>query len=202
MNYLCHMLLSGQDDHVLVGNFMGDFVKGPLAERFTPRLRSGVMLHRRIDSYAERHPLFLRSKHRLAAEYGLYRGIMIDLFYDYYLVNDWASWCAEPFGAYLARTRGVVERNRQSLPPAMHRLVPIIFEELLPSYGTAAGIGSALQRLSKRVKRANPLGGGEQELLRHHEGLLEDFQHFMPEISRFAGATLAAGLLEPIPGTM
>jgi acyl carrier protein phosphodiesterase len=30
MNFLFHMLLSGDDEKILVGNFMGDFVKGPL----------------------------------------------------------------------------------------------------------------------------------------------------------------------------
>ena len=51
MNFLFHMLLSGNDEQLLVGNFMGDFVKGPLQERFEPRIRQGVMLHRKIDSY-------------------------------------------------------------------------------------------------------------------------------------------------------
>ena len=53
MNFLFHMLLSGNDEQLLVGNFIGDFVKGPLQERFEPRIRQGVMLHRQIDSYAD-----------------------------------------------------------------------------------------------------------------------------------------------------
>ena len=52
MNFLFHMLLSGTDDQILVGNFMGDFVKGPLLERFPERIRRGITLHRRIDSFA------------------------------------------------------------------------------------------------------------------------------------------------------
>ena len=40
------------DDQLLLGNFMGDFVKGSLQDRFAPRVRDGVQLHRRIDSYA------------------------------------------------------------------------------------------------------------------------------------------------------
>lgn len=187
MNFLFHMLLSGHDDQILVGNFMGDFVKGPLAERFPPRIRSGVLLHRRIDSYAEQHPLFRRSRYRLAKEYGLYRGVMVDLFYDYFLLNDWSSWCDQPLSDYLARTRSVVEKHHDSIPQEMHRLIPMLFDELMPSYGTAEGIGSALQRISRRIKRSNPLAGGEQELLLHHDDLRDDFRGFTADIFRYAG---------------
>lgn len=186
MNFLFHMLLSGDDDQLLIGNFMGDFVKGNLQDRFAPRVRSGVLLHRRIDSYAEHHPLFRQSRHRLAPEYGLYRGVMVDLFYDYFLVNSWPDWSAEPFDRFLARTRGVVEEHRAALPPAMQPLVPVIFEELLPSYATIDGIGQAFSRMSRRVSRPNPLQGCETELSRHHGGLQTDFCAFTPDLCRFA----------------
>jgi acyl carrier protein phosphodiesterase len=186
MNFLFHMLLSGTDEQLLLGNFMGDFVKGSLQDRFTPRVRDGVQLHRRIDSYAEQHPLFRQSRHRLAPEYGLYRGVMVDLFYDYFLVNSWQEWSAEPFDCFLARTRGVVEDNRALLPAAMQPLVAVIFDELLPSYGTIDGIGQAFIRMSRRVSRPNPLQGCEAELSRHHQALQSDFCLFTPDLCRFA----------------
>ncbi|MDD2271772.1 MAG: ACP phosphodiesterase [Desulfuromonadaceae bacterium] len=192
MNFLFHMLLSGDDDQLMVGNFMGDFVKGPLQERFSPTIRQGVALHRRIDSYAERHPLFRRSRQRISQDYGLYRGVMVDMFYDYYLVNAWDEWCDEPLGEFLIRTRTVVENNMSSLPTEMHRLVPVIFEELLPTYGTVEGIATALSRLSRRITRSNPLSGGEEELLLHHDTLRDDFRGFTPEVFRFAGEIITA----------
>lgn len=192
MNFLFHMLLSGSDDQLLVGNFMGDFVKGPLLERFEPGIRRGVALHRRIDSFSEQHPLFRQSRYRLAEQYGLYRGVMVDLFYDYFLVNRWEQWSEEPFAAYLCRTRQVVEQHRAALPATMQGLIPVIFEELLPSYGTVEGIGRACSRLSRRITRPNPLAGCEVELSRQHAGLQQDFDGFMPAIRRFVAAELRA----------
>ena len=186
MNYLFHMLLSGADEALLVGNFMGDFVKGPLGERFAPGIRRGVTLHRKIDSWAEQHPVCRRSRLRLDGRYGRYRGVMVDIFYDYCLVNDWGEWCAEPFAGYLARSREIIERHGGELPPELRRLVPVIFGELLPSYGSVAGIGSALARLSRRLRRENPLRGGESELLRCGDELMGDFRSFAPELFRFA----------------
>lgn len=191
MNFLCHMLLSGADDQVLIGNFMGDFVKGPLAERFPERIRLGVALHRRIDSFASRADLFQRSRLRIDPHYGLYRGVLIDLFYDHFLVTGWNEWSDEPFERYLARTRSIIEEQRAELPERMQPLVPVIFGELLPSYGEVSGIGRALERMSRRVTRANPLAGGEAELLRHYRELREDFNGFMPLVRRFAEEFIA-----------
>jgi acyl carrier protein phosphodiesterase len=186
MNFLFHMLLSGEDEQVLVGNFMGDFVKGPLLDRFPERISQGVKLHRRIDSFASRDELFQQSRRRLDPHYGLYRGVLIDLFYDHFLVTEWKNWSKEPLESYLARTRAIIEGHLTELPERMQPLVPVIFEDLLPSYGEVSGIGRALERMSRRVTRANPLAGGESELLRHYGELRTDFRSFMPIIGRFA----------------
>ena len=192
MNFLFHMLLSGSDDQILVGNFMGDFVKGPLADCFPERIRQGVALHRRIDSFASRAEQFQSSRRRLDPHYGLYRGVLVDLFYDHFLVSGWNDWSDEPFDRYLARTRVIIEGQQAELPERMQALVPIIFEELLPSYGEVNGIGKALERMSRRVTRSNPLAGGEIELLRHYGDLQADFRAFMPIVRSVAEDFIAA----------
>src|SRR3954454_1506555 len=134
MNYLCHMLLSGTDNHILVGNFMGDFVKGPIGERFPADICLGINLHRRIDSFADRNELFRQSRKRISPDYGLFRGIMVDLFYDHFICRQWDELCPEPLDQYLSRMRSVVDAHLDYLPEQLQGLVPMIFEELLPSY--------------------------------------------------------------------
>lgn len=186
MNYLFHMLLSGADDQLLVGNFMGDFVKGNLNDRFPWQISQGVALHRRIDSFASRNELFQRSRRRLDPRYGLYRPVLVDLFYDHLLATQWRNWSDEPLAGYITRTRAIIVRHNEILPERLQPLVPYIFDELLPSYAAVSGIGRALERMSRRVKRRdNPLAGGEAELLLNYEGLQTDFSEFLPLISSF-----------------
>jgi len=192
MNFLFHMLLSGDDEQILAGNFMGDFVKGPLADRFPERIRQGIALHRRIDSFASRDDLFQRSRLRLHPHFGLYRGVLVDLFYDHFLVVEWSNWSDEPFDQYLARCRSIIEGQRGELPERLQGLVPTIFEELLPSYGTVVGIARALERMSRRVVRENPLAGAESQLELNYEGLRTDFRCFLPLVRRFAEDFVAA----------
>ena len=190
MNYLFHMLLSG-DDELLVGNFMGDFVKGRLDDRFPPRIRQGVALHRAIDSFADKDPSFRKSRFALDARYGLYRGVLVDLFYDHFLVRDWHTVSPSPLAAFLKHARSVVERHHDELPERQQKLVTYIFEELIPLYGEIDGVADALRRMSRRIGRPNPLSGGEAELVAHYESLHADFQEFTPRARLFAADACA-----------
>ncbi|BCS52154.1 ACP phosphodiesterase [Geobacter sp. SVR] len=185
MNFLFHLLLSGDDGDLLTGNFMGDFVKGPLVKSYPEGIEQGLRLHRGIDAFAERSLPFRHSRQMLSPHYGLYRGVLVDLFYDHFLVVEWIEWSPESFESYLVRARSMVERNREWLPPNLQSLVPIIFEELLPSYREISGIGRALERMAQRVRRPNPLAGGQQELVEHYQDLRDDFHSFMPQVRRF-----------------
>ena len=180
MNFLFHLYLSGNDPDILTGNLMGDFVKGIIGDDYPPALRAGLVLHRRIDTFAQTQPLFRRSKVRIDPIYGLWRGVLVDLFYDHFLAVEWQQWSQVPFEAYLSRARDMVESNHSYLPERMQGILGVMFEELLPSYCEVQGIGRALERMSRRVRRSNPLCGAEQELLRNYEGLREDFRAFLP----------------------
>lgn len=186
MNILFHMYLSGDDHEVLVGNFMGDFVKGPLGDAYPPRIRHGLMLHRKIDSFAQRDTNFQTSRLRLSPYYGLYRGVLVDLFYDHFLAKGWDSWSDVPFPDYIAWARGIIERHLAIMPRQLQEFVPVIFNELLPSYKCITGTESALIRMSGRVRRANPLAEGGAELTRHYEDLKADFERFIIAVQRFS----------------
>lgn len=185
MNFLFHLYLSGDDPDILTGNLMGDFVKGRIGDGYPDRIRTGIALHRGIDSFAQHHPLFNLSRQRIDPAYRLWRGVLVDMFYDHFLAAEWDLWSRESLASYLLRIRGVVEARHNWLPEGMRPLVPIIFDELLPSYLEITGIGRALERMSRRVRRPNPLAGAETELVRLYSGLRQDFSLFMPEASQF-----------------
>ena len=87
MNYLAHILLSGNDRRLQVGNFIGDFVKGTEYEQYPKRIKEGILLHRAIDSFTDNHPVFLETVDMLLPDFGRYSGIMADMFYDYLLAS-------------------------------------------------------------------------------------------------------------------
>src|SRR5689334_4250839 len=100
MNYLVHFLLAGDDEELRLGNVLGDYVKGRV-DRFeypglTPRVRTGIQMHRTIDSFSDRHPAVHRSKRIVSAEYGRLSGVIVDVFYDHVLACRWDAYHRQP----------------------------------------------------------------------------------------------------------
>ena len=186
MNFLAHLHLSGDDPDILTGNMMGDFVKGRLDGRFPPRVTLGLELHRRIDSFAGRHQVFQTSRRRIELRFGLYRGVLVDLFYDHFLAVHWHLYSAEPLAEFIARSEALVRSRAAHLPERLERVVPAIFGEWIPSYAEPEGIGRVLGRMAARVGRPNPLADGVGELLHCYDRLRDDFSQFYPDIIAFA----------------
>jgi len=193
MNILFHMFLSGNDPELLVGNFMGDFVKGPLSDAYQPRIRQGLLLHRKIDSFAQNDPDFQASRLRLPSRYGLYRGILVDLFYDHFLADNWQRWSKSRLPEYLLWAREAIEKHQPIMSKQLQGFIPVIFDELLPSYSSISGIESALQRMSRRVKRVNPLAEGGRELAHHYQELKADFERFIVAAQSFSTELIRNG---------
>ncbi|MEJ0028951.1 MAG: hypothetical protein WDO15_00545 [Bacteroidota bacterium] len=86
MNFLAHLSLSDNEPKLMLGNFMGDFVKGRnLASKFEPLIVSGIELHRAIDHFTDTHKVVQQSKKRLDGKYGHYSGVIVDVFFDHFL---------------------------------------------------------------------------------------------------------------------
>src|SRR5689334_24291046 len=82
MNFLAHIYLSGNNPRVMVGNFIGDFVKGRnLLQQFDEEVAFGIELHRSIDQYTDHHPIVKQSKTRLWPTYRHYAAVLVDVFY-------------------------------------------------------------------------------------------------------------------------
>ncbi len=187
MNFLAHLFLSGDTPELLVGNLMGDFVKGRLDGRFPPGIERGISLHREIDSFAGQNRHFLRSKRRLDKLFGLYRGVLVDLFYDHFLAAHWEDYADVPFSLFISDAWQVLSDHKAFLPDRLQRIMPLMFRDWLPSYRDIGGIAAVLHRISCfRLKRTNRLEEGAEELSKHYEGLYGDFHSFFPELLAFS----------------
>ena len=54
MNYLAHAYLSFNDQEILTGNMISDFVKGKKKFDYPSRIQAGINLHRLIDNFTDR----------------------------------------------------------------------------------------------------------------------------------------------------
>jgi acyl carrier protein phosphodiesterase len=188
MNFLAHAWLAGPEDAYRLGGLLGDFIKGPLPGSLPPAVAEGVRLHRAIDSFAETHPAFRVSRGRVSAARRRVAGIMVDMFYDHFLARHWADYQpAEPLTRFTARQYQLLASLGADLPPRLARILPAMrADDWLASYREVATIALALDRMARRLTRANPLPGAGEELVAGYADFEADFRVFIPDARRFA----------------
>ena len=186
MNFLAHAVLAGEDPALIVGGVLGDWIKGPLPGTLPPDLARGVALHRAIDSYAETHPAFCRSRNRVSPQCRRYAGVLVDIFYDHLLARDWPQHQSLALDTYCATVYRQIANRLPDLPKHAHHAMNLMAsEDWLHSYADLDGIADVLYRMSLRVKRTNPLAGAEEEFTADPAGFLEDFLDWHTDAQAF-----------------
>ena len=183
MNYLAHAYLAGDADSDRLGGLMGDFVKGPLPCGLPADLAAGVALHRRIDSYADTHPAFQRSRARVSAERRRYAGVMVDMFYDHLLASHWEAYSAQALTQYSRAVYDLLDANAPLLPERLGQVrIWMRKDDWLGGYRTLEGTGNALDRIARhRLSRPGTLPGAIEELANDYPGFKADFLEFMSD---------------------
>ena len=188
MNHLAHALVAHRAGSSITGNLMGDFVKGDPATRWNGPLREGILLHRRVDAFADDHPVFARSRARLRPPFRRWAGILIDVFWDHLLARRWTEYCDTPLRAFADDVYAELRREWAALPERMIPFATYLIEtDLLVAYRDPAGVARAFAGMSRRVRRANPLGEAMPTLEGERAGLDVDFREFFPELLAAVG---------------
>ena len=183
MNYLAHFLLANASDELLVGGWLGDFVKGSVDERYLPEVRRGILLHRKIDVFTDTHPVNLAGKRRFGPEYRRFAGIMMDVTYDHFLAREWPQYCQISLPEFVANTYRILSNHVEMMEGRARQVVLRMMEQdWLSAYIHRETVGGALAGISNRLSRANPLGDAMVEVDRLYDVLQCDFRQFFPEL--------------------
>ena len=85
MNYLGHLVLSGNDSEILFGNFIADAIKGNSYITWPGNIQKGILLHRFIDNFTDNNNYYLLGKRRFYEKFPKMGGIVNDILYDHLL---------------------------------------------------------------------------------------------------------------------
>lgn len=188
MNFLAHAYLSGDNEKVLLGNFMGDFVKGKQAlQGFDREIIRGVELHRAIDDFTDNHPLVDESKNRLRPTYRHYAGVIVDVFYDHFLALHWPTFHDQPLETFASNTYKSIENFTEILPAGFKRMLPYMIRgNWLVGYRQVEGIHRALSGMASRTPYVSKMERASEDLRRYYDEFNAEFQHFFPLLKVFS----------------
>ena len=192
LNYLAHIYLSGNDRKLQVGNFIGDFVKGRQHEDYPSRIQDGILLHRKIDSFTDTHPVFLEMVHFLRPTFGRYAGIIADMYYDYLLASDFKRYSPKRSLDCFAKNFYLSALwNYRWLPERVKGFIfHFISTNRLKKYADYEGLHTALSIMHiYKTEGINP-ELSISFLQEHEKYLRSNFREFMPEAIRFVAEIL------------
>lgn len=186
MNYLAHLYLSGNDEELLIGNFIADAVKGKQAANYSAGISRGIYLHRFIDSYTDRHPVVAETKARLREKYKKYAPVVADLYYDHFLASQFDTYAGEPLPNYTQRTYSLINKHLAHLPERVQYFFPYMMEQnWLLGYAEIEGISRALTGLSRRTSFESGMETAGEELRQNYRLYQQEFEAFFPELVEY-----------------
>ncbi|MDZ7613917.1 MAG: ACP phosphodiesterase [Flavobacteriaceae bacterium] len=191
MNYLAHIYLSEGNENIQLGNFFADAVKGNSYLNYPAEMQKGILLHRKIDTFTDVHGVVKRSKARLNSSFGLYKGIIIDIFYDHFLAKNWHRFSTASLDDFADSFYENLMRNFEILPEKIQYLAPFLVEQnWLKSYAALEGIEKVLVGMNKRTNYHSKMDLAMKDLVEHYDLLEMDFLAFFPELSAYAHSQL------------
>jgi acyl carrier protein phosphodiesterase len=193
MNHLAHTLLAGDDELLRLGGMMGDFVHGAPDPALPEGVIIGIRLHRAIDVFTDSHPDVVEARTLLPTPFRRYGGILLDMWFDHLLARDFPRWSDQALDAYSTGVRELLYRYEPILPAGLLRLRHYMEAHALPAgYARPEELGAALDGISQRLRRANPVGEAMPVLVGLDRPLQATFESFFPQLRAFAGEWVSA----------
>ena len=198
MNYLAHTYLSGDNDDIKLGNFLGDWVKGSDYLNYSEDIRTGIMLHRNIDSFTDRHSIVRVGASRFKSRYARYSGIIIDIIYDHFLAHNWKDFYNMPLRDYVNRLHNVVLNNFGLFPLRLQNYLPgFMNERWIERYATLEGIRDVLDTMSKRTSLPNETEFAISVVEAYYNDFHHEFFNFFSQIIEFVENKFMISILKP-----
>ncbi|MDR0712951.1 MAG: ACP phosphodiesterase [Bacteroidales bacterium] len=198
MNYLAHTYLSGDNDDIKIGNFLGDWVKGSDYLNYSEDIRTGILLHRNIDSFTDRHPIVHLSAGRFQQRYAKYSGIIIDILYDHFLASNWSAFNEMNLHDYVNRIHNIMLNNLEILPERLQNHLPgFMNERWIERYATIDGIRDVLDTMSKRTSLPNETEFAISVMEAFYDNFRYEFFDFFGQIIEFVETKFMIPIYRP-----
>jgi acyl carrier protein phosphodiesterase len=196
MNFLAHLFLSGDDPEIMVGNFIGDFVRGRnVYEQFKPNIALGIELHREIDEFTDSHLVVMESKKRLRPKYRHYAPVIVDMFYDHFLAAQWLNYHSQPLPDFAEYAYSQLKDHEPILPERVVQMMPYMVKgNWLVNYAQLEGIHRALTGMSRRTPFDSKMDEAIFDLEKSYTEFEAEFLLFFPELKQMSELFISSKL--------
>lgn len=182
LNYLGHLYLSNDNPQIMMGNIMGDFVKGSNLEAYHNHLHEGILLHRKIDHYIDNHPVVLDLNKKLYTHLPRISSIAIDIVFDHLLAKKWEQFHSVSLTDFLDNFYTYSTKHIELLPlPIRELLHRLSTYKMLHQYGNIETIDKITAHLQNKLSFETKLSETKHIFLTYEEEFTLAFQMYMKD---------------------
>ncbi len=183
MNFLAHLLLSGPNPELALGNFLADMLHPNQYGQLPVTVMEGVRFHQEIDRFTDSHPQVIMSKGRVRDFGGKYAPVLIDVYYDLVISMNWSTYANISFSEFEDQIYSCLMAGMEYVPlPLQDRVQSMVRHQWLRTYITEDGIRDVFRRMARRASKPEVLINSVDRLIRIHPDLDYDFKLFFPDL--------------------
>jgi len=183
MNFLAHTHLSPDNDDIIFGNFIADAVKGKSYLKYRKDIITGILLHRSIDVFTDRHPIVKNSKSIIREHFGKYSGIVVDIYYDHFLARNWEHYHDDELSKFSTKVYFILAQRFLLLPTRVRRMLPfLIAQNWLSGYANFNDLQRVFNGMNRRTNYISGMDKAVKVLEENYELLYLDFKDFYKEL--------------------
>jgi len=187
MNYLAHAYLSFNQNEILAGNMISDFVKGKKRYDFPAGIQAGITLHREIDRFTDDHPANKNAKEIFRPTYRLYSAAILDVVLDHFLATDENEFPGNALEIFADETYQKLDYSKDYFPEKFNLMFPNMkTQNWLYNYRLKWGIEKSLGGLVRRSKYMEESETAFRLFNENYSELSVCYQAFFPEVKDMA----------------
>ncbi len=168
----------------MLGQFLGDFARGPLeALPYPEKVRRGIRAHRRVDAAGENHPALKSVKRLLPEKEKRFGGILFDLYGDYLLHRNWDRLMDRSWPVTVVLIEQFFASPPLPFPDDAARYAGYLLEyRILQAYEQAEQLPDIFDRVGRRFRKPVPLAAMLKRLRVHEDLFLNEFPDYFSDM--------------------
>lgn len=183
MNFLAHIYLSGIHPETIVGNFIGDGVKGKQALEYSENIQRGILLHRFIDQYTDQHKLTAEARKIIRPHFRKYAGVVLDVYFDHFLGVNWSAHHHEELEEFVPRVHKVLNGFEDQMPEKTQRFFHYMkMYNWLVNYRELEPLSRVFMGMARRTPFESNMENAVPVLKMHYNEIHMVFDAFFPDL--------------------
>ena len=136
-----------------MGNLIGDMINYSEMKEVKGLLRSGVLIHRKIDSFTDGHASMFDIKAELRKRHGKYAPVVLDILLDRILVENWNAYCEDPYESFADWVYAFIAEEMSTVPGRVQsRLERMVEGRWLLDYSSIDRFRRVLEWTDRRAR--------------------------------------------------